>query len=352
MTAISLMTVEARARGIAPADRQQEPMSRGIAASATLHAGLVALIVFGLPSLFRSPPPEETPIAVELVTIAPKTTATHPNPYRPKAEAKPEPAPAPPAPKPEPKPEPRVAAAEPPSAATPPPPQPAPPSPPKPEAKVPPPPPPPPKPVEAKAPPPPPLPEPKPKPPSQVARAAPHPETAKADPKAFAKLINHLEDRPQEDKRPQPAAFDALLKNLTKEPTAEAEDAPPAPRRMAAATAAPSSQPKAPLGSQLTASEKDLIIQQIERCWNVPAGARDAGDLVVEIKAVVNPDGTVRQATIVDTGRYGSDPFYRAAADSARRAVLNPACQPLKLPADKYDLWHDLDLSFNPKDLS
>jgi len=45
----------------------------------------------GLPSLFHHPPPEETPIAVELVTIAPETRATHPNPFRPTPEAKPEP---------------------------------------------------------------------------------------------------------------------------------------------------------------------------------------------------------------------------------------------------------------------
>jgi hypothetical protein len=347
LTAISITTLDRLGPDFAPAAAPPPAMSGGIALSAALHVGLIALIVVGLPSLFRPPSPEETPIAVELVTIAPHTTATHPNPYRPKAEAKPEPAPAPPAPKPPPKPEtPKLAAAEPPSAA-PPPPLPAAPSPPRPEATAPPPPPPPPKPVEAKAPPPPP--EPKPKPQPQQARAATRPEAEKADPKAFAKLINRLEEKPPE-KHPEPAAFDALLKNLTRQETAQAQDAPPAPQQMAAA-APPSSQPKAPLGSQLTASQKDLIIQQIERCWNVPAGARDADNLVVEIKAVVDPDGTVRQAAIVDTGRYAGDAFFRAAADSAKRAILNPQCEPLPVPPDKYEAWHNLDLFFNPKDL-
>ena len=50
------------------------------------------------------------------------------------------------------------------------------------------------------------------------------------------------------------------------------------------AEARPYSQPRAPLGSQTTASEADLVRQQIVRCWNVPPGARDAGDLVVEIR--------------------------------------------------------------------
>src|SRR5713226_4652938 len=106
-------------------------------------------------------------------------------------------------------------------------------------------------------PPPPRPPEPKPKPEPQQAAHAPRPETTKPDPKAFDKLLKNLED-----KRPEPAAFDNLLKNLTREQVAQAEDAPPAPHRIAA-TAPPSSQPKAPLGSQLTASELDALRQQV-----------------------------------------------------------------------------------------
>ncbi len=319
----------------------------GFALSASLHIALLALVVFGLPSLFRRPPPDDAPIAVELVTIAPDTRATHPNPYRPQPEAKPEPPIAAPAPKPQPKPAPPPPASEPPpSAAAPPP---APPPHPTPEAKAPPaPPPPPPKPVEAQAPPPPPPPPPeKPKLEQQLAQKAP-PRPEKADPAAFDKLVKNLEEKRPD--KPQPAAFDSLLKNLTRQQTAQAQDAPPDLRQVAAA-APPSSQPKAPLGSQLTTSEKDMIIQQIERCWNVPAGARDAQDLDIEIKAVVNPDGTVREAAIVDSGRYAGDPFFRAAADSAKRAVLNPQCSPLRVPPDKYEAWHNLDLFFNPKDL-
>jgi hypothetical protein len=323
-------------RATAPGTTAREMMPGGIALSASLHIGMLALILLGLPSLFHHPPPEETPIAVEFVTIAPETRATHPNPYRPKPEAKPEPAVAPPAPKPEPKPEPSPPVPEPPAAAAPPPPPPSP-EPPKPEVKAaPPPPPPPPKPVVAQAPPPPPVPKPKPE---------LRPETKPANSAAFDKLLKNLEE-----KQPAPAAFDSLLKNLTKQQMAQADNAPPARPQMAAAAPA-SSQPRAPLGSDLSASEKDLIIQQIERCWNVPAGARDAKDLDIEVKAVVNRDGTVQQAVIVDTARYGSDPYFRAAADSAKRAVLNPKCSPLRVPPDKYEAWHNLDLFFNPKDL-
>jgi hypothetical protein len=139
-----------------------------------------------------------------------------------------------------------------------------------------------------------------------------------------------------------------LLKNLTPVRTAVMPETSRQPPRLASARA--SSQPKAPLGSQLTASELDMVRHQIARCWNVPAGARDAKDLVVEIKVVVDPDGTVRQATIVDQGRLG-DPFYRAAAESARRAFFNPQCRPLHLPPEKYAIWKDLVVDFSPRDI-
>jgi hypothetical protein len=342
------MSVTLAERGTAPGTPAPDMMPGGIALSATLHLAMLAVILLGLPSLFHHPPPQEIPIAVELVTIAPETRATHPNPFQPKPEAKPEPPVAAPAPKPEPKPEPPPPAAAPPPAASAPP-MPAPPEPAKPEVKAPPPPPPPPKPVEAQAPPPPPRPpEPKPKPEMQQASHAPRQDMKKADPAAFDKLIKNLEE-----KQPAPAAFDALLKNLTRQQTAQAEEAPPVPRRLAA-TAPPSSQPKAPLGSQLTASELDALREAVRRqlmpCWNIPAGARDAKDLDVEIRAAVNLDGTVRQATIVDQGRLG-DPLFRAAAESARRTFFNPSCTPLKLPADKYEVWKDLVVGFNPKDI-
>jgi hypothetical protein len=96
-------------------------------------------------------------------------------------------------------------------------------------------------------------------------------------------------------------------------------------------------------------SEIDAIRQQISRCWNIPAGARDAENLVVEIRAMFNPDGSVARAEILDTGRMASDPFYRAAAESAYRAVLQ--CSPLQMPPKKYNVWKIVTLRFNPKEM-
>jgi hypothetical protein len=127
-------------------------------------------------------------------------------------------------------------------------------------------------------------------------------------------------------------------------PTKET-DPEPKPERPAPQTASAFS-------TRLTVSELDAIRHQIEQCWNVPVGARDAENLVVELNVDMNPDATVRQVRIVDRqGLYQSDAFYRAAADSAMRAVLNPRCSPLRLPLDKYETWRNFTLNFNPRDM-
>ena len=307
-------------------------MGRGFLYSGVLHIGVVLLAYVHLWNLLFPPPPvEETPIAVQLVNIAPETRATQPNP-NPKPAEKPEEKPVeapkeppkkpvqkeeppPPSPPPAPAPAPAVAQSEP--TPTPPAPQP------KPEPPTPPP------------PPPPPAPSPKPEPP-KVEPPKPEPPPRKPTP-------------PDDKKKPDDKSFDAFLKNLSKHPESQPTQTPTktAPQQQAAR---PSAQPAAPLGPKLTTSEIDVVKQQIEQCWNPPSGAKQSHDLIVVISATVGPDGRVISAQIVSTDRMG-DPFYRAAAESARRAVLNPSCSPLKLPPEKYEQWKDLTLTFNPKDL-
>ena len=313
-----------------PAVPQEMPdgiAPRGVALSVALHLALGTVFILGLPRLFAPPIPEDLPVAVQLVTIAPETRATRPNPNPPRPNAKPDP-PVADAPVTKPEPEPPVLTPLPPPSAEMPPPE-----------LV--------KPREPKPAPPPPMlkPEPKPEPPKPTEKVEiPKPKEKPEPPQQIAK-----NEPKSEQKKYDPGQFEALLKNLAAQPTAPSPDAPP--QRPRVASAKPSSQPRAPLGSQLSASEMDLIREQIARCWNVPAGARDAKDLVVEIRVVVDLDGTVRQATIVDQARLGSDPFFRAAAESARRAFFNPMCRPLRLPPEKYAIWKDLVVDFSPKDI-
>jgi hypothetical protein len=268
--------------------------------SAIFHVA-VAGTLYGLYHfhLFDRDIAEDAPLVVQLVNAAPQTRATEVNRTPPKPEKPPE-----------------VAQVEPPK-----------PEPPKPE---------PPKPEPPK-PEPPPQPEPKPPPP---------PPDAKPEVKAEAPKPPPRKPEPPK-KKEDDVAFDTLLKNLAKRDPARLQDKP---QQQAEAEPRASSQPIAPLGPQLTTSELDLVKQQIARCWNVPAGARDAKDLRPEFRVYMNPDATVRSATQLNPDR-NSDPFFRAAAESAMRALRNPQCQPLKLPPQKYDLWQTFTITFDPKDL-
>jgi hypothetical protein len=132
----------------------------------------------------------------------------------------------------------------------------------------------------------------------------------------------------------------AALLNRMQKPSAPAPTpAPSAPPPPAVALQAP-----------LTVSEIDLIRQQFYHCWSVPAGARDAADLVVRVRVTLNPDGSLRSPPdLVDRSRL-NDAFWLAAAESALRAVRK--CEPLRhLPPGKYERWREIELTFNPKDM-
>lgn len=145
--------------------------------------------------------------------------------------------------------------------------------------------------------------------------------------------------------------FNSVLKNLLGAETPKADvpdgnpvDAPFDPSKMVEGLAPTTSE-------TLALSEMDALKYQLAQCWNVPSGAMNAEDLIVDIRVEVNPDRTVKTADIVDTGKYNSDTFFRAAADSARRALFNPRCNPLAVPVDKYDVWKRMLIRFNPREM-
>ena len=109
------------------------------------------------------------------------------------------------------------------------------------------------------------------------------------------------------------------------------------------AVKAPQTSSIAPLGL----SELDRLRSHISSCWQPPIGAKGADQLKVDIQVKLEKDGSVKQAEIADRQRYGSDVLYRAAANSARRAVLD--CQPLPLPPEKYQFWKEFIFGFDPK---
>lgn len=320
-------------------------MRLGATISVGLHAVVVAFAWFGLPHLRSDPPVLDDIVFVKLadlgdVTNVPPETR-EPLREEPKPEPKKEPVKA--KPKPNPPPPPVRDAAVP---APPPPPLPAavvkPSS--KPEPK--------PKPVAAPEKPTPkpapkPAPRPKPKPAAATPKPLPRPKPRPATPEPPAPT-----PKVKADPKPAPPKrkFSSLLKDLKKEPpkpTAPVEQKKSLVERAREAARNQSTRDFDP-NAEVTVSEIQAVRQQLAQCWNVAAGAQRAEALSVEIQMVMNPDATVRQARIVDAARMNTDAYFRAAAESALRALGHPDCIPLKLPLDKYDVWKNFTFNFDP----
>lgn len=101
-------------------------------------------------------------------------------------------------------------------------------------------------------------------------------------------------------------------------------------------------------GSKLSQSEMDALRGQVQRCWNIPAGAMDGEALKVSVKFKLDPSGALEGSPEIIAGG-GGDGAARAAAEAARRAVAR--CAPYNLPAEKYDAWADVIVNFDPSEM-
>ncbi len=103
--------------------------------------------------------------------------------------------------------------------------------------------------------------------------------------------------------------------------------------------------------AKLTASEIDALRAQIQQCWNVPAGAANAQDLVVRVQFSLNQDGTVNGRPEVLNKR--GDPAFQAAANSAVRAIMQCGTNGRRytLPPAKYETWREVAVNFDPRDM-
>lgn len=270
--------------------------NKGFGYSAALHLLIMLFAVFGLPSFLQpEAPPPPAVIAVDILPMSPITNVKPSDlPLSKKEQEKPKQA----------------------------------------EKK-------PPKPPTKSEPPPEPKPEPKPEKKEEVKKAEPKPEK-KPEPKK------------EKPKKAEEKDLDAVLKSLRENQKQEEqqEDTKKEKSKEEAGTKVKSDRQNYDPEVPLSISEVDAIRSQIERCWSVPAGAKDAHELKINLYLELAEDGTVLNVELADDikSRYNSDSFFRAAADSAIRAVQK--CSPLKnLPADKYQTWRDIYMTFDPKEI-
>jgi colicin import membrane protein len=198
-----------------------------------------------------------------------------------------------------------------------------------------------------------PKPEDKPKP-ADKPKAEAKAEAPKPEPKVEAKKDEKPAKPKQADakpKKPKPKVTkkpdfntDRIAALLNKIPDATDEPAPVLP-----ADEAPDKVRGQSNGSEMTMSvnEIDALRARIAQCWSPPPGGLGADQIVVKLRLKLNEDGTlVGYPTVANRG---SSPFFQAAADSAVRAVYQ--CQPYALPNDKYALWRDMILNFDPSEM-
>lgn len=94
----------------------------------------------------------------------------------------------------------------------------------------------------------------------------------------------------------------------------------------------------------------DALRNEISQCWNAPVAAPNPENLVVTLRVFLNPDGSVAQPPQLKGNSVSGDPFMRAAAEAARRAIY--VCAPFKLPADRYSVWRDITVTFDPRQMA
>lgn len=181
----------------------------------------------------------------------------------------------------------------------------------------------------------------------QQAEAAPQPDQAtsepvlkKPSPLPLPRLKPQLKPSPQPDQKKNASEdFSALLNKLTS-PSAAPRNARVASRTVKG------------IGAQdaMTMDLVDALRNQIAQCWSPPIGAPRAEELIVDFDLFLNPDGSVAQTpqlTASSAANASSDPYTRAAAEAARRAIAE--CQPYKLPADRYSQWREINpFHFDP----
>jgi hypothetical protein len=107
--------------------------------------------------------------------------------------------------------------------------------------------------------------------------------------------------------------------------------------------------PQGDITMQLSAQQRGLIGEKVRECWTKDAGALDLENMSVILAVKTRPGGIVFQADVgqEDQARM-SDPRFRAFAERAIRAVMDPRCATLPLPKDKLAQVNELTFRFRP----
>jgi hypothetical protein len=106
---------------------------------------------------------------------------------------------------------------------------------------------------------------------------------------------------------------------------------------------------RAGTAAKLTREEIAIFRAHLQKCWKAPAGMAEAQRLQAVLRISLTPKGVlVREPLLIEASASTYGPKL---VETATRALRQ--CQPFTfLPAEKYDEWKLLDLSFSPHGLA
>jgi outer membrane biosynthesis protein TonB len=203
--------------------------------------------------------------------------------------------------------------------------------------------------------PPPPAPEAKAEtPPEPEPQKVEKPKEAEAKKEPLPKNAEAKPDKPKDKPKPKPAPHAETKRDVNADRLAALLNKIPDAAKEPQAIDPPQMRPRKPVkgqssGTQMTmaVNEIDALRAKIAQCWSPPPGGLGADAIIIKLRLQLNEDGSlIGYPSIANSG---GSPFFQAAADSAVRAVFQ--CQPYELPAEKYAVWRDMILNFDPRQM-
>ncbi|PCI87194.1 MAG: hypothetical protein COB24_07255 [Hyphomicrobiales bacterium] len=100
--------------------------------------------------------------------------------------------------------------------------------------------------------------------------------------------------------------------------------------------------------ASLSQFEFNAVKNRMTQCWSIPAGAQDAGSVVVKVGFKLNQFAEVLGTPQVLNS--STHPSFQVMAESAVRAIIE--CGPYDmLPAEKFEVWSEFTMEFDPRSM-
>jgi len=97
---------------------------------------------------------------------------------------------------------------------------------------------------------------------------------------------------------------------------------------------------------KLSTSEMDALKGQLANCWSIPVGSAGAEDLKASVEFELDQNAKLRSRP-----RVVKSSGNRQFDSSAVRAIQKCENQGFKLPSGKFDVWNEVVVNFDPKDM-